>query len=247
MPKISVIIPCYNQGQYLEESVQSVLNQTFKDLEIIIVDDGSTDQATIDILNNFDMPKTRIIHTTNQKLAMARNNGIKEANGQYIFPLDSDDKIGAKYLELANDILDNNPEIGIVYCKAEFFGAIEGAWNLPLYNFPNILICNSIFCSALYRKSDWENVGGYNPNMLHAYEDWDFWLSLISLGVKVHRIDEVLFYYRQHTDYSSMINQLQLNKFIAMKNQIIANHKKLYTENVEFLQKNFNAFLEYKI
>lgn len=246
MPKISVIIPCYNQGQYLEEVVQSVLNQTFKDFEIIVVNDGSTDQATIEILNNLNIPKTRVIHTTNQKLAMARNNGIKEAKGQYILPLDCDDKIGAKYLELANEILDNNSEMGIVYCKAELFGALEGEWKLPLYNFPNILLWNCIFCSALYRKSDWEKVGGYNPNMIYAYEDWDFWLSLISLGVKVHRLDEVLFYYRQYNNDTSMVNQLNFGTFVAMKNQIIANHKKLYTENIDFLQNNLNVFLEFK-
>lgn len=246
MPKISVIIPCYNQGQYLEEAIQSVLNQTFKDLEIIVVNDGSTDQETIEILNNFNMPKTKIIHTTNQKLAMARNNGIKEAKGQYILPLDCDDKIGERYLELANDILDNNPETGIVYCRAEFFGAREEEWILPPYNFPNMLLYNHIFCTALYRKSDWEKVGGYNPNMTDAYEDWDFWLSLISLGIKVHRLDETLFYYRQHDNGSSMLGQLRINKFVAMKQQVLENHRQLYVENVEFLQKNFNAFLEFQ-
>lgn len=246
MPKISVIIPCYNQGQYLEEAVQSVLNQTFKDFEIIVVNDGSTDQATIEILNNFNMPKTKVIHTTNQKLAMARNNGIKESKGQYILPLDCDDKIGEKYLELANDILDNNSEIGIVYCRAEYFGVKEGEWFLPSYNFPEILLCNQIFCSSLYRKSDWEKVGGYNPNMIYAFEDWDFWLSLIGLGVKVHKIDDILFYYRQHNNATSMINQLQISNFVAMKNQILENHKKLYAENIEFFQKNLNAFLEFK-
>lgn len=246
MPKISIIIPCYNQGQYLEESIQSVLNQTFKDFEIIVVNDGSTDPSTIETLNNLDMPKTRVIHTTNQRLAMARNNGIIEAKGKYILPLDCDDKIGARYLELANEILDNNSEIGIVYCRAEYFGSKQGEWILPPYNFPKILIVNQIFCSALFRKSDWENVGGYNPNMVHAFEDWDFWLSLISLGVKVHQIDEILFYYRQHGNSESMINSLRTSKFVDMKNQIISNHKRLYNENFEFFRQNLDAFLEYK-
>lgn len=247
MPKISVIIPCYNQGQYLEEAIQSVLNQTFKDFEIIVVNDGSTESSTIEILNNLDMPKTRVIHTTNQKLAMARNNGIIEARGQYILPLDCDDKIGAKYLELANEILDNNPETGIVYCKAEYFGSQEGEWILPSYNFPAILIVNHIFCSALFRKSDWEKVGGYNSNMIHAFEDWDFWLSLISIGAKVHRIDDILFYYRQHDNPTSMINKLPVSKFVDMKNQIISNHKELYAKNIEFFKINLNAFLESKL
>ena len=94
MPKVSVIIPCYNQGACLEEAVDSVLAQTFQDFEILVVNDGSTDEATIRMLGKYERPKTRVIHTDNQGLAMARNNGIREARGAYILPLDADDKIG---------------------------------------------------------------------------------------------------------------------------------------------------------
>lgn len=242
MPKISVIIPCYNQGHFLEEAVQSVLDQTFQDFEIIIVNDGSTDPNTIEILNNFNKPKTRILHTTNQKLPSARNNGIKEALGQYILPLDADDKIGPEYLELANNVLDENPEVGIVYCQAEFFGARNHVWNLPIYQFPHILLGNCIFCSALFRRTDWEKVEGYNPNMTYGFEDWDFWLSLINLGVYVHRIDKVLFYYRKH-ETPSMVEQLSGVKNLDMKNQIIANHRQLYLENIDFFTANIEVFL----
>jgi glycosyltransferase involved in cell wall biosynthesis len=99
MPKISVIIPCFNQGPYLDEAVDSVLAQTFQDFEILVVDDGSTDAETIKILRDFARPKTRIIRTENQGLSAARNNGIREAMGEYILPLDADDKIGPGYLE----------------------------------------------------------------------------------------------------------------------------------------------------
>lgn len=242
MPKISVVIPCYNQGEFLEESINSVLNQTFQDFEIIVVNDGSTEKKTIEILKKLNKPKTRIIHTTNQKLASARNNGIKEAKGQYILPLDADDKIGPKYLELANEILDNNPSIGIVYCEAKFFGFKDEKWDLPSYEFPDILIFNCIFCSALFRKSDWEKVGGYNPNMIYGYEDWDFWLSLITLGVEVHRIDKILFYYRKHK-HNSMLSEMVNHKFVLMKQQILENHKKLYAEHADFLAYNIKAFL----
>ena len=110
MPKVSVIIPCYNHGEYLDEAVESVLTQTYQNFEIIIVDDGSTDQSTIDLLKVYRKPKTRVIRTDNQGLASARNNGIKEAKGEYILPLDADDKIGKEYLKKAVKILDENED-----------------------------------------------------------------------------------------------------------------------------------------
>ena len=139
MPKVSVIIPCFNQGAYLQEAVDSVLAQTFQDFEILVVDDGSTDEETVKILKEYDRPKTRVIRTENQGLSAARNTGIHEAQGIYILPLDADDKIGKGYLEDAVRILDQHPEIGIVYCEAAYFGVKGGRWDLPEYSLDKIL------------------------------------------------------------------------------------------------------------
>ena len=98
-PLVSIIIPCYNYGQYVEEAIDSVLNQTIKNIEIIVVDDGSTDPNTIKILKNLKKPKTKIIHQENQTQAIARNNGIKISKGKYICCLDADDKLEPTYLE----------------------------------------------------------------------------------------------------------------------------------------------------
>ena len=100
-PTVSVVIPCYNQGQYLDEAVESVISQTYQDFEIIIINDGSNDLETIEILKNYQKPKTRIIHTENQGVIAARNRAIEAAQGKYILPLDADDKIGNTYLEEA--------------------------------------------------------------------------------------------------------------------------------------------------
>ena len=148
MPKISVIIPCYNQGIYINETVESVLQQTFQDFEIIIVNDKSTNPYTIKVLDSFCLPRIRVIHTSNQKLPMARNNGISNASGEYILPLDADDKISNKYLEEAITVLESNKNIGIVYCEAEFFGIVQGKWRLPEYSIEDFMLGNLIFCSA---------------------------------------------------------------------------------------------------
>ncbi len=226
MPKVSVVIPCFNQGPYLEEAVDSVLAQTFQDFEILVVDDGSTDPETVRILQNYNRPKTRVIHTTNQGLAMARNNGIYEALGDYILPLDADDKIGTGYLADAVPILDRHPDMGIVYSEAAYFGIRGGRWDLPEYSLDGILNHNLIFCTALFRRADWEAVGGYNVNMFYGWEDWDFWLSLVRLGRKIYRIPKVHFHYRLRE--ASMVHGMDEEKQFFMRLHALINHRDLY-------------------
>lgn len=230
MPKVSVIIPCYNQGAFVDEAVESVLAQTFRDFEIIVVNDGSTDEVTNRLLADYRKPQTRVVHTANQGLASARNNGIREASGAYILPLDADDRIAPAYLEKAVEVLDARPEVGIVYCLAETYGAVVGPWPAAEYSLRRMLLGNLIFCSALYRRADWDEVGGYNAAMAVGYEDWDFWLSLIERGRGVYRIPEVLFFY--HLKTVSMAKAMDAGKKAKMHQQIIRNHKDLFIENL---------------
>ena len=224
---VSIIIPCYNHGEYIDEAVSSCLNQTYKNIEIIIVNDGSTDEFTNTLLSSYGREKTKVITTKNQGLPTARNVGIQEANGKYILPLDADDKIAPTYIEKAVKILEQNSNIGIVYCLAEFFGTQKGLWELPECITSNILNGNCIFCSALFRKSDWEKVGGYKKEMIYGWEDYEFWLSLIEMGRKTYRIPEVLFFYRRHD--VSMVTQLNTDEKIKyLYNVIFSFHKDFY-------------------
>jgi len=226
MPKVSVVIPCYNQGIYLDEAVDSVLSQTYEDFEIIIVNDGSTDDFTNSLLAGYRKPRTRALQTRNQGLARARNSGIAEARGEFILPLDADDKIGPGYLEQGVALLERQPSVGIVYCRGELFGERTGEIAAPAFSRMGMLVSNLIFCSALFRKSDWERAGGYNPEMIHGCEDWDFWLSLLELGLTAERLPEVFFYYRVRE--SSMNQIMDKNKRREMFWRIVANHPQLY-------------------
>lgn len=230
MPEVSVIIPCYNQGQFVNEAVQSVLNQTLQDFEIIIVNDGSTDENTINILKQYSYPKLKVINTANFGVVQARNTGIQNASGRYILPLDADDKIADSYLERCVHVLDQNQETGIVYCNAEFFGSQNGVWQLPKYSESRMLWTNCVFCTAMYRKEDWQKVNGYNQNMIYGYEDWNFWLSFIENGIKVYKLEEILFFYRQHNISESRNTNLIFNVFriFFTCKQLLNNHKKLY-------------------
>ncbi|VAW38426.1 hypothetical protein MNBD_DELTA04-229 [hydrothermal vent metagenome] len=230
-PRVSVIIPCYNQGQFIDEAVASVLAQSFRDFEIIIVNDGSTDEETCRILAGYDRPKTRVVATENQGLAAARNNGIREARGRYILPLDADDRIGSAYLERAVPLLDERAELGIVYCRAQLFGAVDTEWRLPQFSLEEMLLDNVIFCSALFRRQDWQRVGGYDPDLKYGWEDYDFWLSLLELGRQVCRIPEILFYYRVSAD--SMVRARPRRHKLETFTAIYRKHQPLFSEHIE--------------
>ena len=234
-PIVSVIMPCFNQGQFIEEAVESIIAQTFTPVEIIIINDGSTDIETVRLLNHYQKPNVSVIHTENRGPSAARNVGIHQAKGQYILPVDADDRIAPTYLEKAVPILASQPEIGIVYTQAELFGAKTGSFDLPPYQFPDILLGNMIFNSSLYRKADWEKVGGYNENMVCGWEDYDFWLSILELGKDVFRIPEVLYYHREVANSRS--EQMTQEHWVKSYTQIFANHPQLYSDHIDILFK----------
>ena len=196
MDKVSVIMPCFNDGAYIQESIDSVMNQTYSNIEIIIIDDGSDDPNTISILNSISNPAVKILHSKRLRPAGARNFGIKEATGKYILPVDSDDTIDPTYVEKAVNILEENKNIGVVYCYADLFGEKKGRWELPNYSFETMLLDNIVFVTAMFYKDDWEKVGGFNTKMKAGMEDYDFWLSLLEIGREIYQIPEVLFHYR---------------------------------------------------
>jgi len=227
-----VIVPCYNQGRFVDDAIESVLAQTYTNFEIVIVNDGSTEEETNRILQNYRRPKTTVLHTANRGRSAARNHGIRAATGQYILPLDADDRLGSEYLEQAVNVLEAQDNVGIVYCEAEFFGARSGRWELPPYKFPDILLGNVIFVSGMFRRVDWEKTGGYRTN-LSIWEDFDFWLSIIELGRDVCRIPKVLFYYRQHA--GSTIATTSNDQLAGPYGQIMRYHQQLYADHIEFI------------
>lgn len=207
---VSIITPCYNDGAYIEETIQSIRAQTYTNWEIIVVDDGSDDAYTLKILEKIQHEKDiRLLRTQRLRPAGARNAGISVANGEYILPVDADDLIEPTYLERAVEKMEANSQLGIVYCHADLFGEKNGPWELPDYTFDTMLLDNVIFVTALFRRSDWEKVGGFRTSMKHGMEDYDFWLSILELGREVYQLPETLFHYRIKA--SSRTTQFQQN------------------------------------
>lgn len=237
---ISVIVPCYNQGQYLSEAIDSVLAQTYTNWECLIVNDGSIDN-TENIALQFQSKDPRISYhyKTNGGLADARNYGIAKSKGDFILPIDADDKIAPGYLEKAIAFFENQ-EVKVVYCEAEYFGTKSGRWDLPDFSLEQLAKGNMIFCTALFRKQDWQKVGGYNVNMKYGWEDWDFWISLLKNGGKAVKLNEVLFYYR--VKEQSMIVNMGLKRRQAMWMQIYLNQPDFFDR---YLSEPVEIILDY--
>jgi glycosyltransferase involved in cell wall biosynthesis len=217
MIDISIIIPCYNHGVYLKETLQSIKDcgpVTYA-YEIIIVNDGSTDKLTLEILQEIEKEGYFIYHQQNQGLGAARNNAIQLAKGRYILPLDSDNKICRPYLTTAIDILEREPAISIVYGDAEYFGEKTGRWVVGNYNLQKLMYGNYIDACTVIRKDAWVKTGGYDEKMpVMGVEDWDFWLRLSFSGFKFYYMEEICFYYRVSSD--SMINSISFEKWILL-------------------------------
>lgn len=235
--KVSVVIPCFNHWHYLKDAVESALNQTYQDTEIIVVDDGSDERPDDQLLDFLKSKNVSLLKRERGGPSAARNRGIENAQGELILPLDADDKIAPTYIEKGQKIFLEQENTGIVYCDAQYFGKRDENWQLPPYNFPDILLDNFIFSAALFKKDDWQKVGGYNLNMTHGWEDHDFWLSIIELKKTVVRIPEPLFFYRQELD--SRTNRFTAKQKIEMFEQIARNHRQSYIENLDFILYKF--------
>lgn len=200
MTLVSIVVPCYDLGPYVEEAVESALCQTYAAVEVIVVDDGSPDLATQRVLDRLDGPRTRVLRKENGGCPSALNVGIAGARGDYVLPLSADDRIAPDYVRQAVEVLRTRDDVGLVYCRAEFFGERSGVWDLPDFSREEMARGNVIFASAMFRRADWERVGGFNEDAVLGLEDWDFWLRLISLPREVVRLDDVLFHYRIRSD-----------------------------------------------
>ncbi|MCG6137601.1 MAG: glycosyltransferase family 2 protein [Nostoc sp. LLA-1] len=211
MPKVSVIIPAYNAMQYLPETISSVLQQTFSDFEVLIIDDGSSDNIKEWVLNLTDK-RVKLISQTNQGVSVARNTGINQAKGEYIAFLDADDLWYATKLEKQIRCLDNNPEIGLVHSWMAVINE-EGKATGKFMNsdaegdvWKQIVEKNTVACSSvMVRRCCFQRWGMFLPRQNECpvdVEDWEMWIR-IAAHYPFAVIKEPLILYRQHTNSTS--------------------------------------------
>lgn len=237
MKLVSVIMPCYNDGEYIRESIETVRKQTYPSIELIIIDDGSDDIQTRQIIEEIEMEGfATVLHIEHKGLSVARNTGIQAANGEYLYNLDSDDLIEPQLIEEAVKIMDESDRIGIVYSRGDCFGAYNGSWDLPEYSEEAILVDNMIPATALYRKADWKQAGGYKTSMKYGLEDYDFWLSIIELGREVVRIPNVYLHYRIKSNSVT-------SRLLANLDWLKESFHQIYNQHPALYEKHRDAFI----
>jgi len=232
LKKVSIIVPVYNTGGTLLETIWSIDRQTYSNIEVIIVDDGSNDEDTIKRLRNIGSDITVIVQK-NMGLPAARNTGIKAASGEYIICLDSDDRLSKRYVEKVVKVFEGstNNKLAIVSTYVQAFGVSSEQWAVPDFDKNILKYSNVLPVASMFRKDVWEKVGGYDESFRKGFEDWDFWLSIVENGYEWSVINEPLFYYRRKTN--SMITDSNKNRETICRD-IIHKHKALFeSESVD--------------
>ena len=244
---LSVIIPYFNMGSYISETINSVFNSTYKNIEVIVVDDGSNDPHSIEILNVLQQQyPIKIHHQVNQGLPMARNNGAQIAKGEFIAFLDADDKVEPEYFEWAIQLLEYYTNISFVGCWTKYFGSKEGLW--PTWNCepPYLLLHNMINSSSIVaRKKDFLTYGLNDPAMEYGMEDYESVLRMVENGCMGISIPKPLFMYRVRSDSMSRFfnpkNILYLYAIMSEKHNTL--YKEFAVEIFNLINNNGPSFL----
>lgn len=197
--KVSVIIPCYNYGRFVREAVDSVLAQSYPDVEVLVVNDGSTDPATQQVLPTLKrLPRVRVINQKNQGLSMTRNNGAAKATGNYLLFLDADDTLDADAVALMLYQFVLDPGAAAVFPQQHFFGDQELVWACQEFNAYDLLWAAHVTVCLMIRREIFEKTKHYQPSMKYGYEDWEFSLGLAGKGWRPRLLPLPLFNHRRH-------------------------------------------------
>ena len=217
-PIVSIVTPFYNTGAVFEETARSVLQQSLQQWEWIIVNDGSIDPQSLQILDQYrEMdPRVRVVdHTENKGLSAARNTGAREARTNYLLYLDSDDLLEATAAEKWLWFLESYPQYSFVGGYLVGFGAHQYLWRAGFQNQEANLDRNQINHIIMVRKKVVEIVGGYDETMRQGLEDWDFWVRSADRGYWGDSIPEFLHWYRtraSHTDRWDSLREERLRE-----------------------------------
>jgi glycosyltransferase involved in cell wall biosynthesis len=227
MPKIAVIIPAYNQSQYLSQAIQSVLEQTFSDWEAVIVDDGSTDE-TRNVTLSYQDPRLHYVYQENRGLSAARNTGIRHSTAPHLSFLDSDDMFLPEKLTLLLATLEQSPDLGLVAGQAvpvdEYGSRVGKIMDTPLpEQVERLLLGNPLHVGSVLVRRSWQEQAGFFDESLRSYEDWDMWLRLGYLGCRMGYVDQPVSLYRFHTAQMTRIGTQMTTATFAVLDKLYSN------------------------
>lgn len=230
---VTVIIPCYNDGSYIMQALQSIYNQTLLPETIIIVDDGS-DASTKKILNAINHPLVQVIYQENRGVSGARNRAIAMAQTDFIVNLDADDYYEPTFLEKAVGVFHQDKEAIAVSSYHRIFEHTKTVEIVkPLGGkLRDFIVINNCSANTFFRKSSWQEVGGFDETMRAGYEDWEFWIAILKVGGSIVIVPEVLSHYRIK-EASRNQNAVKKHDF-ELRKYIFRKHIDVYETHLDY-------------
>lgn len=236
IPLISFIVPFYNSGKTISETIDSIFNQSYNNFDIWIINDGSTDLESIRILDKYKgNTKIHILHQENAGPSVARNLAIYQTNAEYILPLDADNLIAKDSVLEALNYMEKHAEVSAVHGNFKFFGEKDGVKIVKKFDIDKAFILSQLDTCALIRRSVFENGLKYDDALSKiGLEDWEFWINFHSKGLKSKHLDIVFFDMRvsnsSRTFQVANKNLEEIHKYVYKKhiNLLAENNKKLY-------------------
>jgi glycosyltransferase involved in cell wall biosynthesis len=226
LPLVSIVIPCFNDEGFLGEAIESALAQTHAEVEVIVVDDGSTDGSG-ELARSFGS-RVRVTRKPNGGLSSARNRGVDIARGDYVTFLDSDDILMPEFVAKTASLLDVKPTVGWVYVQLEYFGRETGLSDFPPFNIEQLVERNYLRATALIRTELCKRVR-FDEKLRTGWEDWDFFLSLAQRGEIGLLLDEPLMFYRKHPEGDRMTDVMwRLHNKRRVYLRIMRRHLRLF-------------------
>lgn len=229
---VSIIVPAYNVESTIIETLNSVVEQTYSTVEVIIVNDGSTDR-TVDLVKEFIVNRANfsLYSKNNGGLPATRNYGFVRSKGEYVVFLDADDLIDKTYVEFCVKAFLHNDALSVVYTQTMLFERVNELFDLPSFSYERLLTQNCITATAMIKSVYFREIGMYDEG-LNFCEDWDLWIRLLDKFPNVEYIEQPLFFYRRRNTENSMTD---LNKKKNISEKAI-----LYIYN-----KNYDIYAKY--
>ncbi len=207
IPQIAIIVPCYNQGKFLQEALDSVLSQSLQEWELVIVDDGSSDNSAT-VAKSYVAKDSRIryVYQENAGPSAARNKGVRLTSAPLIFFLDGDNLIHRELLSRGVMYMKSHNDCTLYYSRAQYFGTRDGEFVLNYTSYRDLLVSNSIDCACIVRREDFLRIGGFDEQM-RGYEDWEFFIRLLYHNDRIFQDTKILFSYRVNDGQMSVNTQ----------------------------------------
>ncbi|MEJ7610069.1 MAG: glycosyltransferase family A protein [Ferruginibacter sp.] len=225
---VSIIIPCFNQGEFIRETVGSVKNQTYPHWELIIVNDGSDDKHTLSVLKELAAEGYNITDIPNGGVSAARNFGAGMSQGDFLLFLDSDDMIHREYLSAAMSAFEKDSNLDYVYCDIQEFDGGTGYRSLGALKPDKVLLHAVTHVSGIMKRALWESSKGFNVHFLKGWEDWDFLIRITRMNIRSCKIPAGMLLYRIR-EYSRDKTASRIHN-AALEQQVFREHLDAYLE-----------------